>query len=258
MLVLFFLPWVAFAETIHTTYEPSSDLSHQWAKVGSICLAITAGGLILYNLIARRNRMGEPSTRWMLFLATTLMPLPVLLLSGAVGIEQSKTVEFCGSCHVMEPFVNNMRDPESDLLAAIHFKQRYIQRDHCYKCHSDYGFLGDIEAKSAGMSHGCKNITGTYKMPIRINRPYNYTICLNCHGQAQKFLQEDLHEGVIDEVLRGETGCLDCHVASHPGREGEDDLMEDEDEDESEDGSDSEDEEATGEEDETALPEEEL
>lgn len=224
------LPWLSFAEAevVHLTYEPPSDLSHQWAKAGSICLAIVAGFLIVYNLTARRHRLRDPATRWMLFLATSVMPLPVLFLSGAVGIEQSKNVEFCGSCHVMEPFVENMTDPDSDLLAAIHYKQRYIQQNHCYKCHSDYGFLGDVEAKSAGVGHVWRNITGTYKMPIRIARPYRYTICLNCHGRAQKFLEEPQHDGVIDEVLRGETGCLDCHVASHPGREEEEIPAEDE------------------------------
>ena len=167
------LPWVGMAEAdiVHMSYEPPSDLSHQWAKVGSIGLALIAAGLILYNLTARRHRLREASTRWMLFLATSVMPLPVLLLSGAVGIEQSKGVDFCGSCHVMEPFVNDMKDPESDLLAAVHFKQRYIQKDHCYRCHSDYGFLGDVEAKTAGVGHVWKNITGTYSTPIRIARP---------------------------------------------------------------------------------------
>ncbi len=28
------------------------------------------------------------------------------------------------------------------LLAAVHFKNRYIQRSHCYVCHTDYGLFG--------------------------------------------------------------------------------------------------------------------
>jgi len=217
--LFFFAPWLTFGQDVHSSYQTPTDLTHVWAQRASVFLAVATAALILYNLIRRPHRMSEPATRWMLFLGICLLPLPVLFMSGAVGMEQSKNIQFCGSCHVMEPFVENMQDPDSDLLAALHYKNRYIQRDHCYRCHTDYGFLGNIEAKKDGVDHVWRNITSTYTLPIRKRKPFHYTVCLDCHGQAKKFLEESFHEGVIDEVLRGETGCLDCHVASHPGHE---------------------------------------
>jgi len=225
LLLSFCLPSPLTAQSAANHFAPPEDIAHQWAKHASLALAVASGALVIYNLAWRRQRMNEASTRWMLLLGVCVLPLPVLLLSGAVGIEQSKSVNFCGSCHVMGEFVENMTDPESDLLAAVHFKQRYIQHDQCYRCHSDYGFLGNIEAKKAGVGHVWKNVTGTFKEPIRMRRPYRYTICLDCHGQAQIFHEVALHENVVDKVLRGETTCLECHVASHPGRAAEEEAL---------------------------------
>ena len=134
-------------------------------------------------------------------------------------MEQSKSVEFCNSCHVMDPFLDDMRDVESDNLAAAHFKHRYIQREHCYRCHTNYGIFGTMEAKLAGLGHVWMEATGTYELPIEINKPYNYAICLDCHGQAVRFVSEEMHGETLDDVLAGEGTCSDCHEMAHPERE---------------------------------------
>jgi nitrate/TMAO reductase-like tetraheme cytochrome c subunit len=139
-----------------------------------------------------------------------------MLMSTAVGLEQAKAVDFCSSCHVMQAFVDDMKDPSSTGLAAVHYQNRFIQEDHCYVCHTNYGLFGTVEAKIGGMTHIWEETAGTYQLPIRAKGGYQFTICLNCHGLSARFAKNDLHQAVVGEVLSGQGKCTDCHTLSHP------------------------------------------
>jgi len=197
-------------------YRPPHPFAQIWARTMGLILVGTAAILIVYTLTFRRGRLQEASSKWMLFIGICLLPTPVMFLSTAVGLEQSKNVEFCMSCHVMQPFVDDLKNPASTTLAAIHYKNRYIQREHCYRCHTDYGILGTFQAKKAGLGHIWKAGTGSYKLPIKMSQPYNYAICLDCHASSAKFDKEAAHDGVVKETLTGKGKCLDCHDPPHP------------------------------------------
>ena len=88
-------------------------------------------------------RPGEtPGVRGLLALGVVVLPLAVVFFGYHYGLEAAQTVNACGACHVMTPYVRDLRDPGSDALAALHFKNRYIQENHCYFCHTDYGMSG--------------------------------------------------------------------------------------------------------------------
>jgi nitrate/TMAO reductase-like tetraheme cytochrome c subunit len=197
-------------------YRPPRAFAQTWARITGFALVMTAAVLIVYTLTFRRNRLGETSSKWLLFAGICLLPTPVMFLSTAVGLEQSKNVEFCMSCHVMKPFVDDLKNPASKTLASIHFKNRYIQREHCYRCHTDYGILGTMAAKKEGLGHIWKEATGSYTLPIKMRRPYNFAICLDCHAGSAKFDKEAAHQGVVQETAEGKGNCLDCHDAPHP------------------------------------------
>ena len=55
--------------------------------------------------------------------------MPMVFFSFSHGLAASKSVNACGACHVMSPWVNDLRDPKSESLAATHFKNRYIQTE---------------------------------------------------------------------------------------------------------------------------------
>jgi nitrate/TMAO reductase-like tetraheme cytochrome c subunit len=200
-------------------YEPPRDYAEAWAKILALVMAAAAIGLILFTLAARRGRLSEIQARAMLFVGICVLPLPVMMMSTAVGLEQAKDIDFCRSCHAMRPFVEDMRSGQSPRLAAVHFKQRYIQQDHCYVCHTDYGLFGTVEAKVGGMAHIWREVTGSYRLPIVMKRGYRFTICLNCHGQSQKFLEQREHAGIVDMTVRGQSTCTECHDLSHPVRQ---------------------------------------
>jgi len=197
-------------------HRPPRPIAKIWARSIAFSMVGAASLLILYTLVFRRTRLQQASSQWMLFTGICLLPTPVMLLSTAVGLEQSKELDFCMSCHVMNPFVDDLKNPTSKTLAALHYKNRYIQREQCYNCHTDYGILGTMQAKLAGLGHIWKAGTGSYKLPIKMSKPYNFAICLDCHAGSAKFDKEAAHEGVVKETALGKSKCIECHDSPHP------------------------------------------
>lgn len=217
--LIVFLAATPAAQSAATDYQVPKDYAIEWAGRISLLGVVAAGGLIGYVLLFRRQYLAAAASQWLLFIGICVVPLPVMVLSSAVGLERAKDISFCASCHVMQRFVDDMRDPASGRLAAVHFKNRYIQRSHCYVCHTDYGIFGTLQAKVAGVGHIYKDATGSYTMPVRIAQPYRFTICLDCHAQSARFDAVPKHAGVIAKVLAGEETCTACHGLSHPARD---------------------------------------
>jgi len=207
------------ADRLPTDYSPPRDIAEEWAMIVVLVIIIAAMGLIVYTLATRRGRLTDLSSKWILFLGIGVLPIPAILLSAAVGMEHSKGVVFCNSCHAMDPFVDDMRDADSDYLAASHFKNRFMQKEHCYACHTDYGTFGTMEAKLSGMGHVYMDASGNWERPIGIRKPYRFRICLNCHAGALKFEAEEAHEDMIEGIVDGDIACSDCHETAHPSRE---------------------------------------
>lgn len=197
-------------------YSPPKDYLEDVAKGLTLVTALSAIALTGWVLLARRKKLESLQSRVALFLGICVLPVPVMFMSTAVGLEQAKAVDFCSSCHVMQTFVDDMEDPASTGLAALHYQNRFIQEDHCYVCHTNYGLFGTVEAKVGGMTHIWEETTGTYQLPIRAKGGYQFVICLNCHGLSARFAKNDLHQAVVGEVLSGHAACTDCHPLSHP------------------------------------------
>jgi nitrate/TMAO reductase-like tetraheme cytochrome c subunit len=147
-----------------------------------------------------------------------VLPALALLLGASAAIDDTKRPEFCGSCHVMVPFFNDMKNPESKTLAAIHYQNRYILEDQCYTCHTDYGFFGPMKAKLTGVRHLWNYETGHYTLPIRIRGPYRVANCLHCHGESRVF--RDKHVDLAADGDVAALACLDCHAPAHPEERG--------------------------------------
>lgn len=188
----------------------------QWIEGFGIGLVFL--DLILLALVWYWMRGRDPLPRlwgWIL-VAVGLVPILVGFMTFAHGLESSTTVAACGSCHVMAPFVSDLRDVKSETLAAKHYKNRFILRHQCYECHSDYGLAGTISAKLAGVGHVLRYTTGRYTLPIRIAKPYANSGCLECHGESQRFLSSPSKKEILPELMSGKMSCLDCHGPAHP------------------------------------------
>jgi len=189
----------------------------QWpAGLGIAFALLNLVGLAFAWRSLRPGTITATARGW-LFVSVGLIPVMVAFLSFAHGLEASATVSACGSCHVMTPFVRDLRDVKSDTLAAKHFKNRYIRESQCYACHSDYGLGGTISAKVAGLGHVWRYTTGRYELPIKIARTYPNTRCLGCHGESQKFLNAAGHpREEMSSLMDGTVPCISCHGPVHP------------------------------------------
>jgi cytochrome c nitrite reductase small subunit len=188
----------------------------QWIHGFGIALALL-NVILLLVVWFRLRATGAASSMWgWLLVAVGLVPVMVGFMTFAHGLESSATVSACGSCHVMTPFVNDLRDVKSETLAATHFKNRFIRENQCYTCHSDYGLGGTISAKLAGLGHVWRYTTGRYEVPIKIAQPYSNLRCLSCHGESQRFLNAPGKKEMMPELISGQTPCLSCHGPAHP------------------------------------------
>jgi len=192
----------------------------KWTQGLGIALALL-NLLILVIAWRRVKRTGTTDgVQGTLFFGLAVLPLVVIFFGYTKGIAGMETVSACGGCHVMTPHVQDLQDPNSEALASVHFKNRYIRQDHCYTCHSDYGMLGTISAKRDGVGHVLHYLTGHYTQPLKIRSPYPNVRCLTCHAESQKFLKSAGHPAdVRPQLLSGAVSCLDCHAPAHTPKE---------------------------------------
>lgn len=150
-----------------------------------------------------------------LLLVIGVLPLALTATTTAVSFDRAQEVEFCASCHVMEPYSGDLRDPASGSLASAHFKNRWIAQRQCYGCHADYGFLGPVETKIRAMRHTAAWYFGDRSRPPRLYKPFPNQNCLRCHSGARSFEAGSTHAEVRADLESGATSCLECHGPVH-------------------------------------------
>lgn len=129
-----------------------------------------------------------------------------------------KETQSCMKCHVMQPMGTDLEDPESNTLAARHFRNKWITEEHCYACHTDYGLSGTVAAKMEGFRHLARYTTNTYREPIVYKGTFNNNNCLYCHKGTPKFEAVPSHGTVGKELAASDMSCTNCHGPAHPTR----------------------------------------
>ena len=186
------------------------------APATAVAVLIGLGALAFLLAVAWARIPEVQHRHWFLLFAIVIFPGLALVLGAERTLDAAKRPEFCGSCHVMEPWVHDLRDPDSTTLAAVHFQNRFILEDQCYTCHTDYGLTGPLRAKVTGMIHLYKYETSTYRLPLELYHPYDFGNCLQCHGESKRY--RDAHADALDAIADGSMGCTDCHQPVHPAQ----------------------------------------
>jgi nitrate/TMAO reductase-like tetraheme cytochrome c subunit len=190
--------------------------TEQWTRGLGLALCVLA---LVVLVLAWRHLARGGSVRTilgMLFFGLLVLPIIIIFFGYAKGLEGMETERACGGCHVMTGHVNDLRQPDSESLAAVHFKNRYIRETPCYTCHSDYGMFGALSAKTDGVRHVVHYVARTYTLPLKIREPYSNLRCLECHADSQKFLKSEGHPAEIrPDLASGKTSCLECHGPAH-------------------------------------------
>ena len=215
--VMLLLSFTFVPDLYAATEAPAEGISGaEFAKILGFGLGVLSLALILYVLVYHRRTLLGQTARWLHLLSLCVIPVFLLFLGNLVTFEGSKKVAFCGSCHpVMGPYVDDLNDPNSTSLAAIHQRVNYVREKQCYACHVGYGLAGTIGAKIDGLLHMFHYIAGTYTEPIKIWYPYNSANCLGCHEGARSFEKQSVHVSVMSAMKTNKVSCLSCHAEAH-------------------------------------------
>ena len=193
-----------------TSYE-------EWGREITIGLSILILVVLVATLVFRRRRLLGPTAKWLFLLGIVVLPGFVSIAGGFTVFRMAERAEFCGSCHpVMDPYINDLLDPKSQTLAAVHNVNRFIPEGQCYACHVTYGVHGTFKGKRNGMSHVWKFYTNTWTLPIKLYEEYANFNCVHCHAGGKKFEEDQVHAGLADELKSGQTSCVSCHTPAHP------------------------------------------
>lgn len=168
--------------------------------------------------IRRKDFTRDNVAKWLLLITFMVISPLVYIMNFGLAVEETKPVSFCNSCHVMEGYVEDLENPDSDRLAAIHYQSRWISKDQCYNCHTNYGLQGTIKAKMAGIRHIWKYYIVGYDTPVEFNGTYNNQICLNCHEPVKYYQDVAEHQENRADIESSKMSCLglQCHVRPHP------------------------------------------
>lgn len=198
--------------------EAGSQAIQEVGLLRGLGIASAVVGIIVLVLTqyVYRNKITRGTYHWLLLLALFVLPLTATLSTTATVMEGTKSVQACASCHVMHPFVNDLKDPSSPTLAARHYRKNWIARDQCYACHVTYGATGTLAGKRDGFRHWVYYITNTYSDPIKYAGSYENSNCLACHGQTTKWEQVKSHQALAEEFATDRVTCIRCHGPPHP------------------------------------------
>lgn len=186
-------------------------------ETGITALALVTIALVVTLVVKPRLTAGRPG-KALAFVALFVLPLLVTALGVSAHLEKAKSTEFCLSCHEMEPYGESLHLADPSYLAANHFLNNRVPRDHaCFTCHTTYTMFGDVKAKTNGLVHLWVHYTG--KVPangeIELYSPYQNRECLYCHGAARTYLEDQNHIDMSVEIASGEVSCLECHGPVH-------------------------------------------
>lgn len=179
--------------------------------------AILGIGWLLLVEVVLRGRMDSAVHHWSLLVGILVLPAIAALSTMAITVDQTKTVQFCGSCHVMQPFLDDMFDPNSDSLAARHHVNKWIPRDPCYWCHTTYGLHGALLAKVGGFRHWVSYVSGRWEGQIRYRGRYPNANCLMCHDATPNYDRIGIHRKRRTDLVADRLPCFECHGPPHAG-----------------------------------------
>ena len=176
---------------------------------------VIGAGLVVWSLFRYGGRDVGVIAWGFLIAGTVVFPMMLSGVGTIVALERVRTVQVCGSCHLtMKSYVDDMMNPKSDSLAAVHYTNRYIAENQCYECHTSYGMLGTLQSKKQGVIDVYKYYTHTFQLPLQLRQPYRDGDCLKCHAGATKWIAA--HEESKEKIFAGKVACMQCHRETHP------------------------------------------
>jgi nitrate/TMAO reductase-like tetraheme cytochrome c subunit len=157
------------------------------------------------SLRERATREKESfSGRWRRFVFSGVLLLGGVILVSLLSMEVTSQPQFCGSCHIMEPYYKSWQTSSHKNIA-------------CVDCHIPPGITSEFRKKYEALSMVVKYFTGTYG-----TNPWTEVddaSCLQCHERRLLAGKEVFHNVLFNhtphltEMRRGKNlRCTSCHA----------------------------------------------
>lgn len=205
------IPAAAQAQLDHSKFDPVDHYGSRFLAA----LIIAGAALVVYSLVRYRGKPAGIGSWGLLIVGAGILPVITSSAGGVLVVQRSQRVGLCNSCHLaMKPYVDDMKNPHSQSLAALHYANRYIPDDQCYACHTSYGMFGTVQAKAQGVFDVYKYYTHSFTLPLKMRQPYPNNDCLKCHAGSAKFLAS--HKKDREAMFSDEVSCMQCHEDDNP------------------------------------------
>jgi nitrate/TMAO reductase-like tetraheme cytochrome c subunit len=187
--------------------------------------AALAAGILVWFLVKKPPLYARVTVVALLF-GLGVFPIGTATVGNLHGFEATKKVDFCGGCHVMEPWIADAKNPEGESLASLHTRNKHTGDEACYACHADYSMYGTVLTKVQGSRHmwmywieGFRGMSTEEAIgKIEIHEPFPNSTCMQCHStQLPGWNDEPEHGAVLEDVRAGTTSCASagCHGPAH-------------------------------------------
>ena len=179
---------------------------------------LIAALVLLVPLVVRPSVTLRRAGRLFALLAIVVVPVAAGFMGLSTHMERAKSVEFCLSCHVMEPYGKSLHVDDVDHVPASHYQYNRVPHDTaCYTCHTDYTLFGDYKSKLRGLHHLWVQYLGTVPAKPHLYVPYKNRECLHCHEGGRSFLEAVTHKGRFDAIRSETISCVSsgCHGTIH-------------------------------------------
>lgn len=194
-------------------------------QVLSLVAIVASAGMLLGHLL-RKPPLDLRHKLWLL-LALGVLPAIAAASSTVAGMEATTERRFCGSCHVMTPYVEDAERAGGSSLASRHSVNPFFGKRSCYVCHANYGMFGYAMTKLSGMRHVYLYYLGGYRQmsleqareEIHLAHPYQNINCRQCHSTTPTlFRSVPDHKGLSEELEADRVSCVSagCHGYAHP------------------------------------------
>jgi len=209
---------------LSTFFDADSVVGQHPLAWVAIVFALGATAILIWYLV-RRPPLDRRTKLWLLF-GIGVFPISAAGAGNIAEFSHTTKIHFCAGCHVMTPYTNDARDPNSTSLASRHSRNVWFGDTSCYTCHSDYGMFGTVTTKLAGVHHlyeyyqEYSDLSIEEALPrIHLYSPFPNATCMRCHTTLLPGWNETPeHVAMTREVRDGLVSCASagCHGPAHP------------------------------------------
>jgi len=180
-------------------------------------VAIIVVAIFLVALLIRRPSLtAAQGGKILAFIAFFILPMVATILGASIHLNNSKSTQFCLSCHPMEAYGKSLSIDDPTYLPGAHFQNNRIPKDQaCFTCHTDYTMFGDIHAKVRGLRHLYVYYFKDIPTKLALYEPYNNRECLHCHALARSYEETSPHKEMKQQLSGNKLSCLTCHNKIH-------------------------------------------